>query len=69
MLERIAAALDLDTPQLFSMATFTDEALKKFQTALQTDIETALTQAVTQTVTQALEKRIPALKTIGKTPK
>ena len=66
MLERIAAALDLDTPQLFSMAAFTEEALKKFQAAIQKDIETALSQAVTQTVAQAIEKRVPALKTPAK---
>ena len=66
MLERIAAALEIDTPQLFSMAAFTEEAVKKFQAGVQSDIEAALTQAVTQSIAQAVETRISELKTISK---
>ena len=58
MLERIAAALEIDSPQLFSMAAFTDEALKRFQAAVQSDLETAITQAVAQTI----ETRLTELK-------
>ena len=50
MLERIAAALEIDSPALFSMTSFTDEALKRFQAAVISDLETALGTAVTQTV-------------------
>jgi transcriptional regulator with XRE-family HTH domain len=46
MLERIAAALEIDTPQLFSMDSFTDEAAKRFQEGILSDIETAIAQAV-----------------------
>jgi DNA-binding transcriptional regulator YiaG len=34
MLERIAAALEIDSPQLFSMTTITEEAVKRFQKAV-----------------------------------
>jgi hypothetical protein len=36
MLERIAAVLEIDSPQLFSMTTITDEAVKRFQKAYPT---------------------------------
>jgi transcriptional regulator with XRE-family HTH domain len=62
MLQRIAAALDIDSPQLFSMTSFSDEAIKNFQTAIQSDIETSLTQAIAETVTQAINTRISELK-------
>ena len=42
MMERIAAALEIDTPQLFSMASYTDEALQRFKDGITTDLETAL---------------------------
>jgi hypothetical protein len=51
MLERIAATLEIDSPQLFSMNSFTDEAIKRFQEAVLSDLETTFTQALTQTVT------------------
>jgi hypothetical protein len=46
MLERIAAALEIDSPQLFSMDSFTGEAVKRFREGILADMETALTQAV-----------------------
>jgi len=50
MLERIAAALEIDSPQLFSMSSFADEAIKHFQEGVKTDLETAITQAIIQSV-------------------
>ena len=50
MLERIATALEIDSPQLFSMASFTEEALKRFQKGIQADLETALQEALSQSV-------------------
>jgi transcriptional regulator with XRE-family HTH domain len=58
MLERLAAALEIDSPQLFSMTSFSDEAIKLFKEAIKTDIETALTQ----TIAQAVDTRISVLK-------
>jgi transcriptional regulator with XRE-family HTH domain len=46
MLERIAAALEIDSPQLFSMSSFSDEAIKRFQKAVLSDLETAVAQSV-----------------------
>jgi transcriptional regulator with XRE-family HTH domain len=46
MLERIAAALEIDSPGLFSMDSFTDEAIKRFQEGVLSDIGTAIAQAV-----------------------
>jgi len=46
MLERIATALEIDTPQLFSMATFADDTLKHFKEGIIADVETAITVAV-----------------------
>ncbi|MDR2093996.1 MAG: helix-turn-helix domain-containing protein [Treponema sp.] len=46
MLERIAAALEIDSPQLFSMDSFTDEAVRRFQEGILADMGTALVQAV-----------------------
>jgi transcriptional regulator with XRE-family HTH domain len=42
MLERIAAALEIDSPQLFSMNSFPVEAIKKFQDRLVTEMEAAV---------------------------
>ena len=42
MLERIAAALEIDSPQLFSMNSFPTEAIKQFQEGLLADVETAV---------------------------
>jgi len=38
MLERIAIALEFDTPELFSVAPFPPEAIKKFQEGVKADI-------------------------------
>ena len=46
MIERIAAALEIDTPQLFSMIPFADDAAKRFREGVLSDLETAITQAV-----------------------
>jgi transcriptional regulator with XRE-family HTH domain len=50
MLERIAAALEIDSPQLFSMSSFADEAIKRFREGVMIDLETAMTQAITKSV-------------------
>ena len=46
MLERIASALEIDSPQLFSMSSFSDEAIKRFREGILSDIEKSVTQAV-----------------------
>jgi transcriptional regulator with XRE-family HTH domain len=61
MLERISAALEIDSPQLFSMTSFTDEAMKRFQKDIMSDLETAMTQAIIQ----AVETRSSELKKLG----
>jgi transcriptional regulator with XRE-family HTH domain len=38
VMERIAAALELDTPELFSSAPFPPEAIKEFQEGVKADI-------------------------------
>jgi len=38
ILERIAAALEFDTPELFSVAPFPPEAIKEFQEGIKADI-------------------------------
>jgi transcriptional regulator with XRE-family HTH domain len=38
IMERIAAALEFDTPELFSVAPFPPEAIKKFQEGVKADI-------------------------------
>ena len=57
MLERIAAALEIDSPQLFSMNSFSDEAIKHFQKGILSDLEAA--------VIQAIDTRLPQLKKMG----
>jgi transcriptional regulator with XRE-family HTH domain len=47
MLERIAAALEMDSPQLFSMNYFPIEAVNQFQESLLTDVGTAVVSAIT----------------------
>jgi len=39
MLERIADALEMDSPQLFSMATFSMEVISQFQKEVLSDLE------------------------------
>jgi len=46
MLERIAAALEIDSPQLFSMNSFPTEIIKQFQEGLLADVETAVVSAI-----------------------
>jgi len=47
MLERIAGALEFDTPQLFSMeASYTDDAIERFREGVQADLENAVSVAV-----------------------
>jgi len=46
MLERIAAALEIDSPQLFSMNSFPLEAIRQFQEGLLSDVETAVVNAI-----------------------
>ena len=58
MMERIAAALEIDTPKLFSMASYTDEAIRRFREGVTIDLENALTEAIAQ----AVEARVAELK-------
>jgi len=46
MLERIAAALDFDSPQLFSMDSFRNEAIERFREGVKADLESAVDVAV-----------------------
>ena len=57
MLERIAAALEIDSPELFSMSSFSDEAIKRFHEGVLSDLGTAIAQAV--------DTRMSELKNIG----
>jgi transcriptional regulator with XRE-family HTH domain len=45
-LEQIAVALEIDSPQLFSMDSFTDEAVKRFQEGVLSDMGIAMAQAI-----------------------
>jgi transcriptional regulator with XRE-family HTH domain len=51
MLERIASALEIDSPQLFSMGSFPAEVIKQFQKGLLSDVETAVVSAITSRLT------------------
>ena len=46
MLERIAEALGIDSPLLFSMNSFPTDAIKQFQEGLIADVETAVVSAI-----------------------
>ena len=46
MLERIAVALEIDSPELFSMSSFSDKAIKRFQEGVLADLETAIAQTI-----------------------
>jgi transcriptional regulator with XRE-family HTH domain len=46
MLERIAAALEIDSPQLFSMDSYPAETIRRFQEMVLADVETAVANAV-----------------------
>ena len=46
MLERIATALEIDSPQLFSMESFPIEAIKQFKEGIKNDLDLAVTSIV-----------------------
>jgi transcriptional regulator with XRE-family HTH domain len=46
MLERIAAALEIDSPQLFSMDSYPAETIKQFQEVVLADVEAAVVNAI-----------------------
>jgi transcriptional regulator with XRE-family HTH domain len=55
MLERIAAALEMDSPELFSTQVFTEEAIKIVQDKVQADLDE---------VSISIKKRITEIKII-----
>ena len=57
MLERIALALEIDSPQLFSMESFSNEALKRFQEGVMSDLGNAIALSV--------DSRLSELKKMG----
>ena len=56
MLERIATALEIDSPQLFSMESFSMEAIKRFQEGVLEDLGNAVTLSVDTRLSE-LKKR------------
>ena len=46
MLERIANALEIDSPQLFSMSSFPSEVIRQFQKEVLDELGTAISSAV-----------------------
>ena len=54
MLERIAAALEIDSPELFSIQ-IAEARIRKFQKTVLTDIEKAVSSAVMQVIERNLE--------------
>jgi transcriptional regulator with XRE-family HTH domain len=52
MLERIAAALEIDSPQLFSMDSFPAEAIRQFQKGLVYKLETAITDVISTNISE-----------------
>jgi transcriptional regulator with XRE-family HTH domain len=46
MLERIAAALQIDSPQLFAMDAFPAEVIRQFQEGVLSDLQTAVSIAI-----------------------
>ena len=59
MLERIAEALEMDSPQLFSMETYSQDAIQKFREILKENLEKALNNAIDKGLTEVkiLEKQ------------
>ena len=55
MLERIAAALEIDPPELFSIQ-IAEARIRKFQKTVLTDIEKAVSCAVMQVIERNLDK-------------
>jgi len=58
MLERIAGALEIDSPQLFSMETYSQDAIQQFKESLKTNLEKAVDDFVDKGLTEVkiLEK-------------
>jgi len=52
MLERIANALEFDSPQLFSMESFPTEAIKQFQKGVLSGLETAVANVIASQLDQ-----------------
>jgi transcriptional regulator with XRE-family HTH domain len=48
MLERIAAALEMDSPQLFSMATFSKEIIWEYKKEVMSDLESMVAKVFTK---------------------
>jgi transcriptional regulator with XRE-family HTH domain len=48
MLERIAVALEMDSPQLFSMATLSKEIIHQYQKDVMTDLESIVSKVFTK---------------------
>jgi len=46
MLERIASALEIDSPELFSMASFPDEVIRQFQKEILEELEATVTNTI-----------------------
>jgi transcriptional regulator with XRE-family HTH domain len=58
MLERIAAALEIDAPELFSMPPSPEGTLRQLHEAVLRDIEQAVGEAVERTVKETVKKVI-----------
>ena len=57
MLERIALALEIDSPQLFSMESMSTEAINRFKRGLLADLNNA--------VAAAIDSRVSEMKKMG----
>ena len=55
MLERIATALEIDSPQLFSMESYPKEVIKQFQKEVLDELGAAVTSAISSRLSN-LEK-------------
>jgi transcriptional regulator with XRE-family HTH domain len=61
MLERIAEALEVDSPQLFSMETYSQDAIQKFRGILKENLE--------KTVNDAIDKGLIEVELLDKSQK
>jgi transcriptional regulator with XRE-family HTH domain len=66
MLERIAAALEIDPPELFSMRSVPSESLKKLHKTVLADVERAVSRVFTEHL-KGLEAQEQADDKIGET--